>query len=180
MLPVDFAATLRAMHRRSDPLLSATLRAAWTRGWLQGELGDALGVSRQAISLRIIRTPEPTDLGALPSIPDPPPPPPPPPPKPAKPTIDAPTAERLRRMHAVAKTVNGATPADHPTREVSIAFTAELAALRCGGISGYRIAKTLGVTTGAVHLRLGRHGYGELPPSMRKHRYRGRKTGDPR
>ncbi|NUS83708.1 MAG: hypothetical protein HOY75_13415 [Streptomyces sp.] len=74
-------------------------------------------------------------------------------------------ADELRRMHAIAKTVNGATPVDDPRRAVSREFTEALAVLVEQGVTVYRLAKVLGVRHSTVYARLARYGYRAASPS---------------
>jgi hypothetical protein len=83
-------------------------------------------------------------------------------------------ADDLRAMHAIARTVNGGTPADAPEREVSKRLSAALDALVQQGVSVYRLAQLLGVRHSAITARLGRHGYRALPPSQADDTYKGR------
>ena len=84
-------------------------------------------------------------------------------------SIDAVTpevAEELRAMHAIAKTVNGATPLDDPRRQVSREFTEALFVLVEQGVTVYRLAKVLGVGHQVVYARLARYGYRKSSPSL--------------
>lgn len=91
-------------------------------------------------------------------------------------TITPETAEELRRLHAIARTVNGNTPLNHPSRKTSVEFTEALAVLVEQGITVYRLAKVLGVGHQSIYNRLARHGYRKPAPSQAGHRYRGTTT----
>ena len=98
-------------------------------------------------------------------------------------SIDAVTpevAEELRAMHAIAKTVNGATPLDDPRRQVSREFTEALFVLVEQGVTVYRLAKVLGVRHSTVYARLARHGYRKPSPSVEHKPYRGVTASDSR
>ena len=82
-------------------------------------------------------------------------------------------ADELRRMHAIAKTVNGSTTVDDPTRQVSRDFTAALQALVEQGVTPYRLGQIVGVQGNAIRMRLARHGYRNPIPSAARKAYRG-------
>ncbi|QFQ97437.1 hypothetical protein F9278_15825 [Streptomyces phaeolivaceus] len=88
-------------------------------------------------------------------------------------TVTPETAEELRALHAIARTVNGNTPLNHPSRKTNIEFTEALAALIEQGVTVYRLAKVLGVGHRSVYNRLARHGYRKPAPSQAGFRYRG-------
>ena len=81
-------------------------------------------------------------------------------------------AEELRAMHAIAKTVNGATPLDDPRRQTSKDFTEALFVLVEQGVTVYRLAKVLGVGHQVVYARLARYGYRKPSPSLVDKGYR--------
>ena len=81
-------------------------------------------------------------------------------------------AEELRAMHAIARTVNGATPVDDPRRQVGKDFTEALAVLVEQGVTVYRLAKVLGVGHSVVYSRLARYGYRVSSPSVEHKAYR--------
>lgn len=91
-------------------------------------------------------------------------------------TVTPETAEELRAMHAIARTVNGNTPLDHPSRKTSVEFTEALAVLIEQGVTVYRLAKVLGVGHQAIYGRLARHGYRKPAPSQAGFHYRGTTT----
>lgn len=179
VVPGDFASTLRRMRETSDPRLSAVLRLAHHNGWTYRALGSALGMSFQAVHQRVENG---SGNAAGVDIPLPPrtPTPPPKAPRPRlrlKPAL----VQELREMNAVAATVNGGTPADHPSRRVSEHLSAQLAAYVAQGVTVSYLARVLGVTDNAVSFRLARHGFRQAPPSVaRTHGgvYKNRKTGD--
>lgn len=77
-------------------------------------------------------------------------------------------ADELRRMHAIAKTVNGSTPIDDPRRQISREFTEALFVLVEQGVTVYRLAKVLGVRHSTVYARLARYGYRAPSPSVER------------
>lgn len=89
-------------------------------------------------------------------------------------------AEELRAMHAIARTVCGATPIDDPKRKVSRDFTEALAVLVEQGVTVYRLAKVLGVRHSTVYARLARHGYRKPSPSVEHKTYRDTTASDSR
>ena len=86
------------------------------------------------------------------------------------------TAEELRAMHKIARTVNGNTPLDAPARKTNIEFTEALAVLIEQGVTVYRLAKVLGVGHQSINNRLARHGYRKPAPSQAGFHYRGTTT----
>lgn len=183
-VPKDFAETLRALAAAAPTgptgseltdaasRLDSVLMTAWLQGWTLSALAEPLGVSRQRVEDRVQRAKPRTDLPPIPVLPRRPNPVR----KPPRPRvlIKAELAVELRRMHAVARTVNGATPAGHRSRAVSVEFTAVLQSLIEQGVSVYTIAKALGVTQAAVWSRLARHGYRTPSPSQVAQTYTGR------
>ncbi|MER5715768.1 hypothetical protein [Streptomyces sp. NPDC002132] len=85
-------------------------------------------------------------------------------------------AAELRAMHAIARTVNGATPLDDPRRQTSVEYAAALQAFVEQGVTPYRLAKVIGVWPGAIRQRLARHGYRAPMPSAIHKQYRGATT----
>jgi hypothetical protein len=174
VLPGDFAALLAQMHKDHDSRLSMVLLVSRLNGWTLKSLGDALGVSRQAIEHRVNRASMSAGVD-LPEVPLPPR-------KPAavrkasrrRLLVSDELAERLRGMAELAATVNGGTPADAPERRISEELSALLHSLIKQGVTAYHLAQVLGVTVFAVTTRLGRHGYGPLPASQADTRYIGR------
>lgn len=159
----EFARTLRLMHHTKDPRLSMTLRVAWGDGWTKPVLADILGVTRQAIQLRI-RTAPFFPVDELPEIP-PPPKRPGPKPKPPKPDLRVypEVADRLRYLYKLAKTVNGSMRANHPARLASEELAETLSKLVQDKVRRAHLAEVLGCTTMAISLRLARHGYTAAP-----------------
>lgn len=175
-LPADLAAELRQMRENRDPRYGATLIVARMNGWTYQSLASALGVSRQAVEQLISRSTVEVP-GRIPDIPLPPrkAQPNPKPPR-RKLRVNNELAEELREMQRVSATVNGATPADAPEREVTVELSARLYALAEQGVSLKHLAEVLGIQYNAVILRLARHGYRDAPPSQRQERYLGRPT----
>jgi hypothetical protein len=91
-------------------------------------------------------------------------------------TIPPEIADRLRAMHAIARTVSGSTPLHDPARKTSTEFTATLQALVEQGVTPYRLAKVLGIGAGSIRQRLARHGYRTPVPSAAHKTYRGTST----
>lgn len=168
-----FRGLLREMREERDPRLPAVLHVANLNGWTLQSLGDAVGITREWVR-RLIQSATPDESMDLPDVPMAPraqvaaP-------KQSKPRlrIKPEIADRLREMRRVAATVNGGTPADAPERRVSEELSAALDSLVRQGVTVYEIARTLGVTQGAIAGRLARHGYRTATPSQEKHRYLG-------
>lgn len=144
-------------------------------GWTLRSIGDALGVTREAVRLRLL---DAGPVGGLPPVELPPVPPTPLPKRPQRSRlkVSPALARELRAELETASTVNGATPADDPRRTVSVRLTERLAALVDQGVAIKELARALGVTHNAVKFRLGRHGHRALPPSMANAHYLGRPT----
>lgn len=70
--------------------------------------------------------------------------------------IDPETLVRLKELHAVAKTLRGKTTKN---RDIAREFSQLCHDLTLQGISTYTISKALGLSVGAVNLRLVRYGY---------------------
>lgn len=174
-LPQDFAELLAQMKSQRNRNLGATLLVARLNGWTLQSLASALGVSRQAIEHRLAHAAIDVD-SEVPDVPLPP----------RKQTrkhqprrrllVNDALAEQLREMALVAAKVNGASPADAPERRVSEEFSAMLHSLVEQGVTVYHLAQVLGVTHGAITLRLARHGYRNGFPSQNGTQYLGRAT----
>jgi|GEM_PF-3157151 hypothetical protein len=179
-LPEDFAATLRDLHAQAcqpggadaSERLNALLALAREHGWTLAALARSLGVSREAVRQRASRGELRADTPAVPSPPKRPTPMPKPP-KRQRLKVRPEVAERLREMNRIARTVNGATPADHPARKVSVELSAMLNSLVEQGVSKYHLAQVLGVSHGAIIARLARHGYRAPAPSQASSLYIG-------
>lgn len=188
VLPDDFAATLRQMYASirgvrepsdANSRFDALLKTARDAGWSLTALAAPLGITREAVRRRIGRATRVDELMLVPV--------PPrravqePPPLVESPKLPAAEIVDLRRMQAIARTVNGGTPVDSPLRRVSEQYSARLAAHVHSGFSVYYLARAIGVGTGAIFLRLARHGYRTPPPSIvgtSAAVYRNRKVGD--
>ena len=169
-LPHHIAEEVRALHRfavgtRSD---IARDRYGWylnelhKAGWPLRALGDATGVTGEAIRQRI-RTARP--MYDIPDVIAPPQ-------KPAresttwvKPQPSADETRRLKTLFGRATRVNGSTAADHPDRAASVELTELINKLVGREITCYRIAKILDVTPRAIAARLERHGFRPPMPS---------------
>lgn len=175
----QFAATIRSMYTANDSRLNVLLRRAREAGWTLKVLGQAIGITCEGVRVRSMKPGSDEDLPNVPAWPRKPP-------KPARapkgqPTVPADTAERLRRLNVVARTVNGAVPAGDPKRRASEELSALIADLIDNqGVAGAEVARTMGVPWGTVRARMARHGYRKSAPSQAKNVYRNRKIGDPR
>ncbi len=162
-LPDDFVATLRRTYAdRDNVTLNALLFAAMREGWTTVRLSDALGISRQAVSQRAQHAwQDAVDQVSVPRAPLEPPryPRPPAPPTPNQLHLTPDVVQQLRVLFQVARTVNGVTPAGDPRRAISAEYSALLAALMDKGVTGYAIAKALGIEQSGVYARLRRHGH---------------------
>lgn len=186
VIPEEFAELLRGLHaqRGRQARLNYLLSLMHEAGWTYPECGAALGCSGQAILKRVAKA---QSFGDRPEIPLPPP-------YPtsqttlrreaaqaaraARPKLDSQRVQALREMYAVAQTVRGGTPADHPSRRVSEEFTAQLAQLRDQNYNMAQVARLIGMTYQTVRARFGRHGYKTNPPSAPT--YTGRSTAGSR
>lgn len=158
-------------RRDASDRLNVYLWALSCAGWSTGPMAVRLGVTRQAVSLRIHRV-----LGPIANMPDVPTAPPPPAPEPPAPYVDPLSSEevdKLAALHQCAKRTNGATPVDHPDRAASVELAALMHELVSRGVPVSRVARAIGVTKDAVRFRLVRHGYVDGPPSVTD-RYVGR------
>jgi hypothetical protein len=172
-VPDGFAATLRQLRRDSDPRLSAVLAHAVRDGWTLAALAAALGITHQGVRNRVTKYAGTYVTADLPHIPLPPRRPTVHRPSPARLIVGGDLADRLRALYAEARTVTGGTPVDSPKRQASITLTEMIANLVDRGVTTYQIAQVLGVTTPAVVMRLARHGYRDLYPSLAGQTYRG-------
>lgn len=75
--------------------------------------------------------------------------------------IDEATIAELQALRSLAKYCRGAVPPTHPAKAASIQYAARLNDLWQQGYSVYGLAKSLGVTTGAVQRMLVSYGYKE-------------------
>lgn len=169
-LPANTASTLRALYE------GAAVSRDWgtfrhyvvlLRGadWSLSEIGTAVGMTNEAIrqhekrAVAVAGTPDnvpmrPAKVKAF---------------KPARKrlTVKPEVAEYLRGLQALASTVNGATPLDHPNREASRELSEALDALLNQGVTHVHLCEVLGVSRMTIRFRLGRHGYRSLPPSLK-------------
>jgi hypothetical protein len=191
VMPPDFAALLQRMRTEHDPRLNPVLAAARRRGWhtetLARVLDSNVGATGKrierakgvAVSIADIVIPAPAWLQDGARVPTPIPP---------QTMMDGRRLpeeyiQRLREMQEQSSRVNGAMPVDHPDRETSEKFSAELHELIDNQrISSYYLAKVLGVSHRAIASRMERHGYRKPCPSTANTasaRYRRRRIGDP-
>lgn len=190
-VPEGFGALLRQL--RDDDrsgVLNALLAACRTQGWRTPSLAKALQMNPPAVSKRIerarrqARNNEPgwRDVAAevekveIPKAPQ------------VQAMIDGKQLpddkiQELLQMQRVAARVNGAMPADHPSRRVSEALSQELNRLIAEeGFSPYYLARVLGRSHRAITSRLERHHFRDPCPSVAgtpSGEYRNRKIGDP-
>lgn len=187
-LPNDFAERLRHLYETADNWepggLDETLSNAHAAGWTQVALANALGLTRAAVSARIIRWRQCNPPAVPDGIPAPPLSAKSFPPKWGSSqqarrvrTLDADVAADLRKLAAVARSVNGGTSVDDPRRAATIELSQRLADLRAEGF-GYRVlAEATGVQVNSIRARLKSHGH--LPQSPSQRSYAGRKTTGP-
>lgn len=93
------------------------------------------------------------------------------PPGPPREDVSDEIAQTLRRLQTDARQVRGWTPPGDPLRRSSELLSETLAALRDTGVSISAMARAMGVSRGAVQLRLQRHGYARPKPSAQVERY---------
>jgi transcriptional regulator of acetoin/glycerol metabolism len=173
-VPDDFARTLREMRdqQSESDRLNSLLMLAHANGWTFPALAAALGVSRQAVSMRASRGELRSDLPSVPL-----------PPRRAATVHKIPArrlkikpevVDRLLEMREVAMTVRGGTPTNHPSRAVSVEYTALLQSLVDQGVTVYTIAQALDVHHNEIYSRLARHGYRKPVPSQAHKTYQGK------
>lgn len=183
VIPEEFADILRRLHAQpgEQGRLNYLLLLLRQAGWTNAECGNALGCTYQAVQQRV-KNAQP--CGEAPDVPAPPP-------RAVSQTVlkreaaraaraarskfDDELVETLRGMYAVAKTVNGRTPIDHPSRQVSEQFTALLAQLHAENRNMSMLARLIGTKYQTIRMRLARHGYRHRSPSQRV--YKGRPSG---
>lgn len=174
-VPDDFAGVLvdlylngRTKTKPGYALLNQVLADAHRDGWTLIALAEPLCLTRERVRQRIAAADDTTPPEELPPIPDPP--------RWAEPErrvvpdISDGMVAWLRHMSDIARTVNGCTPLDSPSRGVSECFTAVLADLYDRGVYASRLGQAAGVTRGAIHFRLRRHGYRRNAPSQPSYR----------
>lgn len=172
VLPDEFSAVLRSMRAEADPRYVATLAQAVRDGWTLTALGDALGITREGVRIRIVKGYTEYPTKDLPEIPRAPRRPTPTPKVRRRLLLNEEMAERLRSMQAVAVTVTGGTPVDSEKRRISEEFSAILADLVEQGVTANHIAQVLGLEPSGVYARLARHGYRKPSPSVEREVYR--------
>lgn len=169
-----FLGVLRELRAAADPRLPIVLKTANLNGWTYQALGNALGITREGVRLKIAKAALRPEM-ELPEIPT----------APRRRAvkrnsaksrlrIKPEVADRLYGMYLVASTVTGGTSADAPERRVSEEYTAALASLVDQGVSVNEIARTIGVHHSGIHSRLARHGYRTPSPSQAVDAYKGR------
>lgn len=178
ILPEETVAEIRRLYfaDRTRVQLNGYLWKLYEAGWPQESMAQALLCSRQSIWQRI--TERKMSFDNLPPIPSVPTRPMPDPriTKP-RPTVDPEILDKLMQMHETARWVNGATPADHPSRQVSVEYSELLAELVGKGITPGVIGKAMGINSSGIYARLARHGYRKSPPSQERAVYKGTPTG---
>ena len=174
-LPPKFAADLRSLYSPRKPSHALRLAVAQSRanGWTLQAMADVLGVSREYVRQL---APEPHQVGSAALLIEVPLVPVVERPEPVRrivPRLTADQAQQLRDLHLRARPSGGGgrRAADHPDYLASL----ELAGLLQGYVTaGHRqtdLAAAVGITPHALRLRLGRHGYRGLPPSVQPKSY---------
>lgn len=184
-VPAGLAQQLRDLRDANNPLLNVLLAACRSQRWSTPTLAAELEMNAPQVSKRIERArsrlgdaalaeavasfaiPKPTKIHAM---------------------IDGKQlpAERiaaLRDTQQIASRVNGALPKQHPHRQLSERYSAELNRLVVDeGYSSYYLARVLEVSHRAITSRLERHHFRDPCPSVAGTAsgvYYGRKIGDP-
>lgn len=165
------AAVGAGKHSDADERLNSYILALHDKGWVLAAIGQPLGFTREAIRLRVARGVRMDDLPFVPDLP-----PAPIKVKPKRREIPNSVVAVLRDMHAVARTVNGGTPAGHHSRGTTVAFTELCASLVIDGFTVAEVARAVGVTHFAISSRLARHGWTPPVPSMASQAYKGTPT----
>jgi predicted transcriptional regulator len=198
-VPEEFAALLRRLHHDDDPLLNTVLAASREHDWRTPTLASVLEMNPPAVSKRIERARRAVraewgtvsnaeTAEAIRKIVD------------QYPEIQIPDAPRVQAMidgkqlapgkidellamQRVSEKVNGAMPAEHPSRRVSEHLSDELNRLITEeGFTPYYLAQVLGRSHRAITSRLERHHFRDPCPSVAgtaSGEYHSRKIGDP-
>ena len=160
-LPLDVVANL--IELRDTPALLA---------WYLRQLHDIGDFTYEALGAEIDRTGERArqlarDAVAVIGTPtvEPPPPEVPPPPRPSVVTDEV--AAELAALQVDARQVRGNHQPDDPRRAASETLSRRLAELRAEGATMKELAAALGVQEITVRMRLVRHGYAPIPPTVR-------------
>lgn len=163
-LPMEVAAQIRTMRDVGDERLSMYLAWGRAQNWTGEQLAAAMGVTRQAVNLRVNRwikahglpRSQPKDLPRIPYR------------KPSPKvgvqkrdyTLNVPATARLIGLWVMSSRVRGTTPEDHPNRIASRLFDDQVQYLVRGGHATLReIAHDIDVEERILRLRLTRHGY---------------------
>jgi hypothetical protein len=150
--------------------LNAVFKVAYASGWTLQELAEVIGVSREAVRLRINRT-VPVDLcvefdGLVPSKPSRSGQPP----KKPKPIEAVPPSilERIKELQEASSGTNAVTPVGDPKRIAGDELCNLLIeAMTAYGVSPFAISKKIGLNPRTLKLRLAMRGYLPKPPSAR-------------
>ena len=173
MLPADFATQLR--REWYSKTVDGLILAARVKGWSLRSMGEALGVSGEAVRLRSIAA-DPSyaqqRMDEVPELPAKPVPEPRPVPM-NKRDLPAHIAAELRALQDIARTVNGTAREKDPRRAASVELAYRFASLLNLGYSPGKLAAAAGVTRAAVMMRVRRHGYAPMWDSMGDRRYGG-------
>lgn len=161
-----------AMHARLSALYAAAsstgrsadldnyICTARTLGWTLQAIANVLSITREAVRLRSIKGTVDYDLFI------------PPPPRRVRyerkvwPVLLESTRREMEDLQRRACLVRGLTPLDHPNRQASERLSELIAEAKLRGVREREIAEAVGVTIGAIRMRLKRHGYMNNPPSQ--------------
>jgi hypothetical protein len=162
-LPLHEAATLRHLRQLGSRYWHGYAALLVQAGWTPAAIGRALGVTREAVRQAMLLSPT-LPVGVVVASPPEKREATPVPPR-RRLRIRTEIANQLRELHALARQVNGSTPADDPRRQASVDLTAQIAKLIAQGVITSEVAEVLGVHHHAIGARLARHGYKTPSPS---------------
>jgi len=160
-LPVDVVRQLYALQAHPQQANWYLRQLHEVAGYSLRTLGGPLGITGEAVRMRIKRA-RPVPGAPVVHPPQPPPPPPPPPP----PIVNDQVAAELAALQEKATRLR-AHPPGHPYRVASEQLARRLAELHDDGATYSELGAAIGLTKSAIRARLQHHGYRRLPPSQR-------------
>lgn len=173
-VPASFVAELIALHGLRDGQFGWALRQAREAGWTIRNLAAALSMTPAAVARALQRAAvQPRVLRLVIPVP--------PSPVHGHPYVEPPEhmelgselVAELRALQTAACRVRGGWPAGHPDRVASETLSAYLNTLWKLGVRAADLAAVLDVCEETIWMRLARHGYRPLPPSMADRGYQG-------
>lgn len=173
MLPDSTVHDLLEMYAESDTRrgarrLDAFMAALRGAGWTLAAIGEPIGITRERVRQRVARIQAeewPTDV-EIPEVPTYTRPTPKVQVRKVWPSLDSVEAEEMRTLRALATKCRGVHGPDHPYRQASERLSEMVAEAKLRGVRNRELAEAMGVTVGAVVMRLKTHGYFRTPPSQ--------------